>query len=57
MKGGEKMYGIQVININELNKIPLCDFWNKFEQIKIAMKLIIGGNQGGELKFIRICFI
>lgn len=45
------MYGIHVIDICELKKIPLCDFWNKFEQIRIAMKFITGNqHDNGQLK-------
>jgi len=45
------MYGIHVINIHELEKIPLCKFWNEFDQIKIAMKLITGNkHDNGQLK-------
>jgi len=44
------MYGIHVIDIYELNEIPLSDYWNKFEQIEIAMKLLTGGINSGELK-------
>lgn len=44
------MYGIHVIDIYELNEIPLCDYWNKFKSIETAMKLITGGKNSGELK-------